>query len=102
MARPGGREVRDRDVMTELLRDSSAQLNPVLAAALTPVVNALAADRAAELSRFVDDLRIKRYSRMCERLADPLLRRALPPIDVGVYAPAMLAPIARQVRKAGK
>lgn len=95
-------EVRDCDVMIELLRASSVNLDPVLAAALTPVVNALAGHRDAELSRFVDDLRTNRYARMCERLADPLLRRALPAIDVGCYASAMIAPLARKVRKAGK
>lgn len=94
--------VRDCDVMAELLRDCSAHLDPTLAEALTPVVKALAARRDAELSLFVDDLRTKRYARMCERLADPLLRRALPATDVGCYAPAMIAPIARKVRKAGK
>jgi CHAD domain-containing protein len=94
--------VRDCDVMAELLRDCSAHLDPTLAESLTPVVKTLAARRATELSRFVDDLRTKRYARMCERLADPLLRRALPAIDVGCYAPAMIAPIARKVRKAGK
>jgi CHAD domain-containing protein len=94
--------VRDCDVMAELLRDCSAHLDPTLAESLTPVVKALAARRDAELSRFVDDLRTKRYTRMCERLADPLVRRALPAIDVGCYAPAMIAPIARQVRTAAK
>ncbi len=88
--------VRDCDVMAELLRDCSAHLDPTLAEALTPVLD------AAELSRFVNDLHTKRYERMCERLADPLLRRALPATDVGCYAPAMIAPIARKVRKAGK
>jgi CHAD domain-containing protein len=94
--------VRDCDVMAELLRDCSAHLDSTLAEALTPVAEALAARRDAELSRFVDDLRTKRYARMCERLADPLLRRTLPPTDVGCYAPVMIAPIARKVRKAGK
>jgi CHAD domain-containing protein len=94
--------VRDCDVMAELLRDCSAHLEPTLAESLTPVVKALAARRATELSRFVDDLRTKRYARMCERLADPLLRRAVPAIDVGCYAPVMIAPIARKVRKADK
>jgi len=94
--------VRDCDVMAELLRDCSAHLDPTLAEALTPLLKALAARREAELSRFVDDLRTKRYARMCERLADPLLRRALPATDVGCYAPVMIAPIARKVRTAGK
>jgi CHAD domain-containing protein len=94
--------VRDCDVMAELLRDCSAHLDPALAEALTPLLKALAARRDAELSRFVDVLRAKRYARMCERLADPLLRRALPATDVGCYAPVMIAPIARKVRKAGK
>jgi hypothetical protein len=66
------------------------------------VAKALAVRRDAELSLFAEDLRTKRYQRMCELFADPLLRRALPPTDVGCHAPAMIAPIARKVRKAGK
>jgi CHAD domain-containing protein len=94
--------VRDCDVMAELIRDCGASLDPTLAEALTPVIDALAAHRNAEHSRFVGDLRTKRYAAICARLADPLLRRALPATDVGCYAPAMIAPITRKVRKAGK
>ena len=94
--------VRECDVIEALIRDCGDRLDPTFAAALTPLVEMIAASRNAEHSRFVDDLRTKRYEQMCERLADPLLRRALPATDVGRYAPAMIAPIARSVRKAGK
>src|SRR5712672_2853918 len=94
--------VRDCDVMAELIRDCGASLDPTLSEALTPVIDALAAHRNAEHSRFVGDLHTNRYARICLRLADPLLRRALPATDVGCYAPAMIAPITRKVRKAGK
>jgi CHAD domain-containing protein len=94
--------VREYDVIEALIRDCGDHLDPALAAALPPLADAIAANRKAEHARFVNDLRTKRYDRMCVRLADPLLRRALPSTDVGCYAPAMIAPIARSVRKAGK
>jgi CHAD domain-containing protein len=94
--------LRDCDVMGELLRDGSAHIDPAFAPALAPVARALAGRRDAELSLFAQDLRTKRYQRMCELFAVPLLRRALPATDVGCYAPAMIAPIASKVRKAGK
>jgi CHAD domain-containing protein len=94
--------VRECDVMEALIRDRGGRLDPALANALTPLCEALAAARDAAHSRFVAELCTKRYTRMCERLANPLLRRALPATVAGCDAPAMIAPIARSVRKAGK
>jgi CHAD domain-containing protein len=94
--------VRECDVIEALIRDCGKHLDPTLATALTPLTAVIAASRDAEHARFVEDLRSPRYERMCTRLADPLLRRALPATDAGCNAPAMLAPLARSVRKAGK
>jgi CHAD domain-containing protein len=95
-------EVRECDMIEALVRDCSGQIDPAFAAALGPLNEAIAASRDTKHARFVNDLRTKRYRHMCERLADPLLRNALPAIDVGCNAPAMIDPIARTVRKAGK
>ncbi len=94
--------MRECDVMEALIRDRGGRLDPALANALTPLCEALAAARDAAHSRFVAELCTKRYTRMCERLANPLLRRALPATLAGCDAPAMNAPIARSVRRAGK
>ncbi len=94
--------VRECDVREALIRECGARLDPALAAALAPLGDALAAERNAAHARFVAELRTHRYARMCERLANPLLRRALPAVNAGCEAPAMIAPIARSVRKAGK
>ena len=94
--------VRDCDVMEALLRDCGHHLEPALATALEPLAEMISAKREAEHARFVEQLRTPRYTQMCARLADPLLRRALPATDAGCNAPAMIAPIARSVRKAGK
>ncbi len=94
--------VRDCDVMEALLRDCGHHLEPALATALTSIADAISTRRDAEHARFVDQLRTPRYGQMCARLADPLLRRALPSTDAGCNAPAMIAPMARSVRKAGK
>jgi len=94
--------VRDCDVMEALLRDCGHHLEPALATALEPLAEVISAKRDAEHARFVEQLRTPRYTQMCARLADPLLRRALPATDAGCNAPAMIAPIARSVRKAGK
>jgi CHAD domain-containing protein len=95
-------EVRECDMIEALVRDCSNQIDPAFAAALAPLTEVIAASRNTEHTRFVNDLRTKRYQHMCEKLADPLLRHALPAIDVGCNAPAMIEPIARSVRKAGK
>ncbi len=94
--------VRDCDVMEALLRDCGRHLEPDLATALEPLAEVISAKRDAEHARFVEQLRTPRYTQMCARLADPLLRRALPATDAGCNAPSMIAPIARSVRKAGK
>ena len=94
--------VRERDVIASLIRECGARFDPALAAALTPLGEALAAERNAAHARFVAELRARRYARMCERLAHPLLRRALPAINAGGNAPALIAPLARSVRRAGK
>jgi len=94
--------VRECDVMEALIRECGGRLDPALAGALTPLCNALAAERTAAHAKFVAELRAIRYTRMCERLDKPLLRRALPTTAAGCNAPAMIAPIARSVRKAGK
>jgi len=94
--------VRERDVIEALVRECGGRLDPALAGALTPLCTALAAERDTAHARFVAELRTQRYTRMCERLANPLLRRALLAIAAGCEAPAMIAPIARSVRKAGK
>jgi CHAD domain-containing protein len=94
--------VRDCDVMEALLRDCSHHLEPALATALASIADAISTRRDAEHARFIDQLRTPRYRQMCARLADPLLRRALPATDAGCNAPEMIAPIARSVRKAGK
>jgi CHAD domain-containing protein len=94
--------VRECDVIKALIRECGGRLDPALAGALTPLCAALAAERDTAHARFVAELRTPRYTRMCERLANPLLRRALPAIDAGCEAPAMIAPISRSVRKAGK
>ncbi len=95
-------QVRECDMIEALVHDCSSRIDPAFAAALAPLTEAIAACRNAEHARFVNDLRTKRYQQMCEKLADPLLRRALPEINVGCNAPAMIEPIARGVRKAGK
>jgi CHAD domain-containing protein len=95
-------EVRECDMIEALVRECSSEIDPAFAAALAPLTEVIAASRNAEHARFVNDLRTKRYRHMCEKLADPLLRNALPEIDVGCNAPAMIDPIARSVRKAGK
>jgi CHAD domain-containing protein len=95
--------VRECDVIEALIHECGARLDPALALALTPLGEALAAQRNVALARFVAELRSRRYARMCQRLADPLLRRALPANSAGcAAAPAMVAPIAKSVRKAGK
>lgn len=94
--------VRDCDVMEALLRDCGHHLEPALATASASIADAISTRRDAEHARFVAQLRTPRYTQMCARLADPLLRRALPSTDAGCNAPAMIAPIARSVRKAGK
>jgi CHAD domain-containing protein len=94
--------VRECDVIEALIRECGGRLDPTLAGALTPLCDALAAERNISHARFVEELRTQRYSRMCERLANPLLRRALQTAAAGCGAPAMITPIARSVRKAGK
>ena len=94
--------VRECDMIEALIRETGARLDSVLADALTPLCDRLALERKAAHARFVEELRSRRYQRMCERLADPLLRHALPAIDAACDAPAMLAPLARSLRKAGK
>jgi CHAD domain-containing protein len=94
--------VRECDVIEALIRECGERLEPALAGALTPLYDALADSRQANHQKFVEELRSKRYVRMCARLADPLLRRAIPATEAGCYAPEMIAPIARSVRKAGK
>ena len=94
--------VRECDVIDALIRECGERLDPALAGALTPLCDALGGSRKAKHRKFVEELRTKRYERMCARLADPLLRRAIPATDVGCHAPEMIAPIARSVRKAGK
>jgi CHAD domain-containing protein len=94
--------VRDCDVIEALIRECGGRLDPALAGALTPLCDALAIGRRAAHAAFVEELRTKRYAQMCDRLAHPLLRRALPATAAGCSAPAMIAPIARSVRKAGK
>ncbi len=94
--------VRECDVIEALIRECGGRLDPALAGALTPLCDALAADRNSAHSRFVAELHTKRYARMCELLANPLLRRVLPSTDAVCNAPAMIAPIANSVCKAGK
>lgn len=94
--------VREYDVIEALIHEYGGRLDPALAAALAPLGEALAAERKAAHARFVAELRTRRYAQMCERLAHPLLRRALPTLNTGCDAPAMIAPIARTVRRAGK
>jgi len=94
--------VRECDVIEALIRECGSGLDPALAGALKPLCDSLAADRTAAHSRFVAELHTKRYTRMCGRLANPLLRRALPTTDAGQSAPAMIAPIASSARKAGQ
>jgi CHAD domain-containing protein len=94
--------VRECDVIEALIRECGGRLDPALAGALTPLCDALAADRNSAHSRFVAELHTKRYARMCELIANPLLRRVLPSTDAVCNAPAMIAPIANSVRKAGK
>jgi CHAD domain-containing protein len=100
-----GREagaVRECDVIEALIRDCGLKLDPALAGGLTPLIDTIAASRDADLARFANDLRTRRYGKMCERLVDPLLRRALPVTDVGCNSASMIEPISRSVRKAGK
>ncbi len=94
--------VRECDAIEALLRDRGARLDMALADALAPVVAAIAAERDAAHLRFVAELRSRRYVTMCERLANPLLRRNLSVTAAACHAPAMIAPLARTVRKAGK
>jgi len=95
-------EVRECDVMEALIREVAGRLDPTLAGSVTVLRQALDAERGAAHVRFVKELRSPRYTRMCERLADPLLRRALPATDAGCDALKMIAPLAKSVRKAGK
>lgn len=94
--------VRECDVIEALIRECGGRLDPTLAGAMAPLCDALAAERNTAHARFVEELRTPRYTRMCERLSRPLLRRALPATAAGCDAAAMIAPIARSVRSAGK
>jgi CHAD domain-containing protein len=94
--------VRECDVIEALIRECGGRLDPALAGALTPLCDALAANRKTEHAGFVAELRAKRYAQMCERLANPLLRRAIPANGAGCNAPAMIAPIAASARRAGR
>lgn len=94
--------VRECDVIEAALRECADRLDPAIAGALAPLSGALAAERRAALARFTAEVHSRRYLRMCERLADPLLRRALPATPAGCAVPEMIAPIARAARKAGR
>src|SRR5665213_3989326 len=62
-----GREagaVRECDVIESLIRDCGLKLDPALAAALTPMIDTIAASRDVDLARFADDLRTRRYGKM--------------------------------------
>src|ERR1700730_17342686 len=58
--------VRECDVIEALIRECGERLDPALAGALTPLCDALAANRRVAHAGFVAELRTKRYALMCE------------------------------------
>jgi CHAD domain-containing protein len=87
---------------TDLIKQRSQEIDPSMASALEPIYQRLSAMREEARVELAKVTESRRYRILIERLTNPLLRRVVPPVSVGEYAPFMVGPIAGKVRKAGQ
>ena len=92
---------RDADVLQQLIRADSAALEPAIARALIPTLQALADTRSAALREMTRFLQSKRYARLCERLAPALTHKFPPDVTVRQLAPKLVRSIIRASLRAG-
>ena len=93
--------VRDCDALAELVRKHAAELDPLVARALTPAYQALADQRVAALRQMGQFLRSARYARLIDRLGNPLTRRIPADVTIAQLAPALVRPIVTSAARVG-
>jgi CHAD domain-containing protein len=91
---------RDCDVIADLLRQTAAQLEPTEARALLPLYQSLGDYRLQKLRLIKDLIDSRSFAVLTERLAKPLLRKP-PVVSIQGFAPTALAPLIRDLRRAG-
>jgi CHAD domain-containing protein len=94
--------VRDCDMTAELIKHQSEAIGPLMAPALESIYAWLSSMREEARKELAKMTRSRRYRILAERLANPLTRWAVPAKAVVEYAPLMIGPLAKKVRKAGK
>ncbi len=93
--------VRECDVNSGLLNDRSAKIDPELATAIAPIVEALATRRKEEHAKLYEMLASRRYRNLTARLSKASIKRAGAERQIGFAAADMLKPMMREVIRRG-
>ncbi len=93
--------VRECDVNSELLNGRSAKIDPELATAIAPIMEALATRRKEEHAKLYELLASRRYRNLIARLSKPSIKRAGAERQIGFAAADMLKPMMREVIRRG-
>src|SRR5215469_9511857 len=94
-------EVRNCDVLAEIIQERVRKLDPSLKGALEPIVAAIGAERAAAHNQLIQDLSSKRYRSLVARLSSPPIKMARASAPFGVATADLLEPTLRRVVKKG-
>ena len=94
--------VRNCDVLEALFKARALKLDVNLREALSPINDAIAAERNAAHTLLVQELSSKRYAALITKLSSPPVKAARGRARLGIAAPDLLGPMVRDIRKKGK
>ncbi|HYL59276.1 MAG TPA: CHAD domain-containing protein [Candidatus Acidoferrales bacterium] len=94
--------VRECDVTATLIEERTAKIEPELARAITPMIEALRARRSEEHATLRALLESKRYRGLTDRLSRPALKKVGGDRKLGIAAPQLLRAAGRAATRQGE
>jgi CHAD domain-containing protein len=93
--------VRECDVTAALIEERTAKIEPELARAIAPMIEALRTRRSAEHATLYELLALKRYRGLTAKLSRPAIRKLGGDRKLGIAAPQLLRAAGRAATRQG-